>query len=328
MKKIILHIGHGKTASSYIQSCLSINRELLLEIGCDYPMCDSFSLAKKGFVTSGNHKLLYSYNDDLKNDIIISGEHLFDNLLFDGDFKRFIKTTEYEVEVLLYTRDYYDYLYSLWGQKVKRKSYEKSFECFLDEVDDKTLDKLIGWVFFSKIYGFKLRIFNYSNVEGDIFKHFLSNSIAYDRFEKVSNELFFPEKTVNRSLNDFELNLQLLFNNFLDKSSVFISDPLVNFLPNVVVDKTCVSKNTYEKILLSYKERLNNVNLYLNPNEQVFITRGCVSTSSVVNKSEYLVTTEQMEVLAESLSMEIKSRRKFLFFNKLTKLFSDWKRSS
>lgn len=328
MKKIILHIGHGKTASSYIQSCLSINRDLLLSIGYDYPICDSFSLAKKGFVTSGNHKLLYSCDYILKNDIIISGEHLFDNLLFDGDFKRFIKNNNYEVEVLLYTRDYYDYLYSLWGQKVKRKSYEKKFECFLDEVNDKTLDKLIGWVFFSKIYGFKLSVFNYSNIEGDVFRHFLNNSIPYDKLDKINNELSFPKKTVNRSLNDFELNFQLLFNNFLDKSNVFISDPLVNLLPNVVIDKASVPKILYDKVLLSCEEKLNSVNLYLNPNEKIFITREEISNSSVVNKDEYVVTTEQMEILAERISMEIKSRRKFLLFEKITKLFFTWKRSS
>ena len=46
MKEIILHIGHGKTGSSYLQSFLALNREKLLDIGIDYPKDDEFENAK------------------------------------------------------------------------------------------------------------------------------------------------------------------------------------------------------------------------------------------------------------------------------------------
>ena len=54
MEEIILHIGHGKTGTSYLQSCLALNRQKLLDIGIDYPEDRSFKSAKKGEITSGN----------------------------------------------------------------------------------------------------------------------------------------------------------------------------------------------------------------------------------------------------------------------------------
>ena len=59
MKEIILHIGHGKTGTSYLQSCLALNRQKLLDIGIDYPEFKTFEKAKRGEISSGNGYLFF-----------------------------------------------------------------------------------------------------------------------------------------------------------------------------------------------------------------------------------------------------------------------------
>ena len=51
-KKIFIHIGHGKTATTYLQSCLALNRDKLLGFGIDYPEFSSFEKAKRGEISS------------------------------------------------------------------------------------------------------------------------------------------------------------------------------------------------------------------------------------------------------------------------------------
>ncbi len=53
-KNLYLHIGHGKTGSSSLQTFLALNKDNLKEYGIFYPEHVSFSNAEKGFITSGN----------------------------------------------------------------------------------------------------------------------------------------------------------------------------------------------------------------------------------------------------------------------------------
>ena len=84
MQKIVLHIGHLKTGSSYLQSCLALSRDKLLELDIDYPLHKSFTRAAAGRISSGNGK---RFLDSLPNigdpskKIIFSNESLFHSLL-------------------------------------------------------------------------------------------------------------------------------------------------------------------------------------------------------------------------------------------------------
>ena len=54
-KELILHIGHKKTGSSFIQSVLERNSSLLEKHGYYYPSCsDNFQNAFQGKISSGN----------------------------------------------------------------------------------------------------------------------------------------------------------------------------------------------------------------------------------------------------------------------------------
>ena len=53
-KKIFLHIGHGKTGTSSIQSILANATADLEAANVLYPFAPGFEDAKKGFISSGN----------------------------------------------------------------------------------------------------------------------------------------------------------------------------------------------------------------------------------------------------------------------------------
>ena len=52
-QNIILHIGHGKTGSSYIQSSLALSVGRLREAGIEYPEVTPLTSAKQGGISSG-----------------------------------------------------------------------------------------------------------------------------------------------------------------------------------------------------------------------------------------------------------------------------------
>ena len=85
MEEIILHIGHGKTGTSYLQSCLALNRQKLLDIGIDYPEDRSFTSAKKGEITSGNPAQFFNNYLNIesitdKETILFSNEGFYETL--------------------------------------------------------------------------------------------------------------------------------------------------------------------------------------------------------------------------------------------------------
>ena len=122
-KTIVLHIGHGKTGSSYLQSCLALNRDKLLALGIDYPWHRSFAKATAGSISSGNGANFLKYLPDLNAEseiVVFSSEFLFANLLASTQFKDLLNSEKYRIEVLLYTRNLFEMKFSSWGQAVKR----------------------------------------------------------------------------------------------------------------------------------------------------------------------------------------------------------------
>lgn len=101
-KKILLHIGLGKTGTTYLQSIFSKNKKLLLHNDIDYPCEDSLKSIENGFPNGNIIKIAFKYghisyeknrpafrltnkfskllhqiaNNSKKSIILFSGEHL------------------------------------------------------------------------------------------------------------------------------------------------------------------------------------------------------------------------------------------------------------
>jgi len=82
--KVYLHIGHGKTGTSYIQSSLALSRERLIEKGIQYPIDPRASRwAEIGHSSTGNvsrlpfERLLPHTDMHFNGSLLLSSEFLF-----------------------------------------------------------------------------------------------------------------------------------------------------------------------------------------------------------------------------------------------------------
>ena len=279
MQEIILHIGHGKTGTSYLQSCLALNKQKLLNIGIDYPEDSSFSSAKKGEITSGNPSPFFNNYlniDSLTNKerILFSNEGFYETLLRGNrEFKSFNNIKFFEkysnkLKVILYARNLFSHFFSIWAQQVKRSSLIADIDTFLKDRPVSDCALIIDWLKLSKQFGFKLIIKNYSNHKNNLLNVFLEDLIE----EKNKNIKFILplNKRVNRSLTFSEYEIQRICN-FLNISKPPLSDLLVNQLPDIKSMKIKCSMESYNIVKISNIEIVNSINNQIDKNESIKI---------------------------------------------------------
>ena len=108
MSTAIVHLGHGKTGTSYIQSSLALNQSGLLDHLILYPKCSSFDDAVNGLVTSGNGALFqdgFDVANQEADSFLFSGENLFHSLIRrDGLLLRNALVNRFDqLKIVLYT---------------------------------------------------------------------------------------------------------------------------------------------------------------------------------------------------------------------------------
>ena len=164
MKEIILHVGHGKTGTSFLQSFLAINKQKLLDIGIDYPEHKSFEQAKKGNISSGNGAILYKEYLNIesiskKDTVLFSSEGFYTKLFEQTWFESFANEYRNKLKVILYTRNLFSFLFSSWGQKVKRENYTGDINEYLIKRGS-SFSPTKQWLNLAKNLGFQLQIKN------------------------------------------------------------------------------------------------------------------------------------------------------------------------
>ena len=196
-----LHIGHGKTGTSAIQSAFAIAQEDLLKNGIEYPIQNTDREKASQFaITSGNwnHNPKETLAQELirrsrernnNNSILLSSESLFwrlDDLFEDG----MQELKDLNLHVLLAVREIEEMLSSEYQQRVKRHGEKRPFEQFLRSrhfisSHHKRASEIITLLKQNKI---KTTIINYS-------KH--KNNIIELIFETLHAEEAYPRDTVN-----------------------------------------------------------------------------------------------------------------------------------
>lgn len=261
MSELILHIGHGKTGTSFIQSVLALNSEYLQK-WFHYPYHPSFDGARKGHITTGNTVFLSEENIDFtKERILYSSEFLFFRLLNEDFFRSLCKN--HNVKVILYTRNILDYLFSSWGQNIKRNGSSMLLDEYLQQSPRHPYNLILEWLNASISYGFQLNIRNYSNHRNNLIETFLSDILGHKIFSEKCNDLILPSLlVVNRSLSGIEYEIQRLFNMVESgKKANYISDALVNELPDHPIEKLRCSNDSYVavvKYLSPFVEKIND----------------------------------------------------------------------
>jgi len=246
MPTVYLHCGAPKTGTSYMQVLFAKYSEELRAQGIVYPYDEFVAGAKDGKITSGNGVKMANYLlPELPHKIadktafIDEFDHMLENgnganFLFSSEFlvfpdtertKRLVKVIEkngYDAKVIYLVRDYANAARSAYSQKVKRAGEARCFEAFLKQWDPQYVHtiNLITAAFGAE----SLSVFNYEEQKADLarlfFEIFLGCSINIE-----------VKVVINRSLNDKELELLRVFNEFSGGSnafsSTFVSDALM-----------------------------------------------------------------------------------------------------
>lgn len=305
-KKIILHVGHGKTGSSYLQSCFALNRDKLLDLDIEYPVHRSFERASLGHISTGNAANFPNALLDLttsSENVLFSNEALFHKLLKENKehFCDLLSSDEYSFEVVLYSRNLFEHSFSRWGQMVKRVKFTDDVNCYLRKKPLGPHPKILEWIKLSDRYNFRLIIRNYSNAKENLADQFFSDLTGSKDFAFTPP----PVNDVNRSLTTAETDFQRVFNNTIFDLPP-LSNSLVNKLPGIKSSNFKCSRDVYDFVVGENLHIFEEINQYLDPKEHLEIEPPeKVVTDSKTDHSS--LNGDQIKVISEYISQNFTS---------------------
>ena len=142
--ELCLHVGYGKTGSTYLQAWIASKASQLAAINIHYPIPEA------GLGDSGNGNLLLQalanparqfawLTKPTNGAILLSREHLARELSANGACEQLAAWAQRwrlgPVRVLLLVRDPQEHCYSLWAQKVKRAGETRTLQDFAGAYD-------------------------------------------------------------------------------------------------------------------------------------------------------------------------------------------------
>ena len=306
-RTVIIHVGHGKTGTSYIQSALALNRDKLSELGISYPYDSSIELAIKGDTTSGNGELFQSnYIPAVEevDQILFSSEILFHSLIGDGglSLKNCLMNKYENVKIILYTRDILDMLVSTWGQLVKKMGATIGLNDYVQSKKDRHHEKVISWINLSKKMGYTLELHNYSQCKNDLLKTFYS---CLGLNELQTKNFTLPQhKTINRSLSNIELESLRIINKSIPDVGQCISDKLITESRDFIGTNPKITAESLDVIKLHYEQIINQINEYLPSTASLSI--GDVD-KYVENDNSFLgLTAKQVDIFSREIKNYLK----------------------
>jgi hypothetical protein len=267
MATLFLHIGHGKTGSSWIQSSMRMSRYNLKDQNIVYAKGSDAKIIDSKTISSGNaidlfmsksifEETLAKHRPDDRSSLLFSSEYLFKQMI-DQNAEKFIASTALrygfdKVSILLFIRNPIGSAISVWQQRIKRKGYYKVSLADLHKHSDICYDKILNVSRFldqfSKLISVEITIKNYS-----ISKNRLLDEVS--SWLNVPNEVLQtpPVSRINRSMTYSELIMQQNLNRILGSSGRLLSDPLCEQLPDInpsqLLPPLCVQKIICTKLL-------------------------------------------------------------------------------
>lgn len=309
MKKVFLHIGHGKTGTSATQTALARLHLDLRGRGLCYPDHPSFDGAAKGLISSGNldgfqsdwfaAQLLPAIRNAPSYDsFIFSNEHLF--WVMDAFFDTVPQIRDqFDFHVLLSVRDPTDMLSSAYMQAVKRGGYTGTLDAFAAQ--EGHILHAAQLITRMQALGISFTVLNYSHLTHDITARIFDIIGAADLFDAAAQARL---GTVNRSLSLAELQAVILVNQIFGAAyGARVSDALVNLLPNAQADMVFLEDQSLQTFLDRMRASVDLVNAHLPPDEKLSLSRGTHPAAPKVQS----LSAEQIKIVQTALDLKLLS---------------------
>ena len=280
--KLFLHIGHGKTGTSAIQSALAIASDDLAKRGINYPIQQSLrDRASRLEITSGNWEPIpeVSLTDQLleiaksnynNSTIVLSSESLF-WLIPELIQKKSTWEAHVDLHIILAVREIEEMLSSEYQQRVKRHGDAMPLEQFLRarhfvSSHHAKAAEVIESMTESNITN---TIINYSEHKRDISKLI---------FKLIGAEDLYPSSQmtgaiINRSMSRKELEILITINALYFSRfpwiSTRISDALIKNQPKLEAQQCKIAKQQLQKVYEINDPSLRTINAFLDSKEQL-----------------------------------------------------------
>ena len=312
--KLFLHIGHGKTGTSAIQSSLAIASDNLRGKGINYPIGSTLrDRASRLEITSGNWepKPDISLSDQLLSiaeqnqdysAIILSSESLF-WLIPELIKNKSQWVNQLDLHIILAVREIEEMLSSEYQQRVKRHGDAMPLEQFIRarhfvSSHHEKAAEVIGLMSQKNITN---TIINYSQHKKDI-----SQVI----FKLIGAEELYPAEQmsgaiINRSLSAKELEILITINalyyNKYPWISTKISDALIKKQPKIEAQQCKISRQQLEKIYERNDHYLKTINACLESCEQLTSASSLNQRKDQVNSTQKAQKIRQEEAISVNL---------------------------
>ncbi len=314
---LYLHVGHGKTGSSFIQSTLALNKDFLSENNINYPIDKEERLRhSKGNTSSGNWDLLTrnNYIEELEKLGVTENE----SLLFSGEaLIRYIASNKnninsvifniknhfkiQQINILLLIRDPGDHLVSKYHQRIKGAGFFIEFDEYSELYAKTKTPYTVVLQLLKTIKTWEnanITILNYSRI-----KYTLINEVSA-WLNISSNMAPFKDFLVNRSLGESELELQKTINKSLNelKFDDINYQPANKLIHNAPGIKKCIpflstkNQESFEKKMDPILTELN----YIIPKEHRYKKK--ISLQTKDSNDELSFTKKQIEVIGKSFA--------------------------
>ena len=298
-RELFLHVGHGKTGSSYIQSILSTHRnKLKQDLSILYPVLVSDRSAE-GKISSGNGSIFLQNPGDVSH--VTRGDYA-SSTLYSSEFlfaleKKWLNrqnitalSEHYDgINVLLFIRNPDEMLSSSYQQAVKRSGYAGAMDEYIEKFNFfRSVE-----VFIKKVLQhpeINLSVYNYSNC-----KKSMSEILA--DWLKSSETYTVPYPVVNRSLTYAELVFQQEVNKVFGKSGDLFSDIVCEELPNLKADAIRPSQQSWAEFVKRTQDTVDQINSLI-PNSQALRLDQELATDTVPQLS---LNVDQIRIIAQSM---------------------------
>jgi hypothetical protein len=320
MPTLFLHIGHGKTGTSWIQACLRINRESLAKRGIIYALGEDRDIEQPELITSGNASFLFQSREHFeeylainqrkaKGSLLFSSEHIPNNFL-NSNGEEYLEEIALrfgfdKISVLLFIRNPISLAVSMWRQRIKGRG---DFDVTLTNLHENPdigwdviydIEKIINRLNHCKMVTLTIR--NYSNCNTRL-------------MNEVEEWLGIPAETVqipdikriNRSLTFSELALQQSFNKILGKSGQLISIPFCEKLTSVEPEELYPPIEVQELIYAQLKPTIDRLNKFIEEKHQY----RCDIQKPGPTPEMLTFSHQHIKILSENLGNEINNLRK------------------